>query len=301
MSTANVKQSNMSMDTNARHSDARHGSTVRHLIDHYPEYLIEAWALGTFMVSACLFTVLLEHPDSYLTRHIANADLRRLLIGIAMGCTAIALIYSPWGKRSGAHMNPAVTLTFLRLGKIARIDAAFYVVAQCVGGLGGVMLSALIMRQQIADPSVAYAITVPGTLGVSGAFIGEIVIAVLMMSMILNVSNSARFSGATGLWAGVLVATFITFEAPLSGMSMNPARTLASAIPANVWTGFWIYLIAPVGGMQLAAAIHTAWRGREHVACAKLLHTTDQRCIHCGFDPTAALITPPLSMAAIDE
>src|SRR5271156_3303458 len=102
-------------------------SAARALREHWPEYLIEGWALGMFMISASLFTIWFEQPDMPLRHAIASPDLRRALIGVAMGGTAIALIYSPWGKRSGAHMNPAVTLTFLRLGKIARLDATFYI------------------------------------------------------------------------------------------------------------------------------------------------------------------------------
>ena len=80
---------------------------IRVLKQHWPEYLIEAWALGTFMVSAALFTALLEYPGSPAHQLIPNSDVRRALIGLAMGLIAIALIYSPWGQRSGAHMNPA--------------------------------------------------------------------------------------------------------------------------------------------------------------------------------------------------
>ena len=69
-----------------------------------------------------------------------DRDLQRVFTGICMGLTAIALIHSPWGKRSGAHMNPAVTLTFLRLGHIAPWDAAFYIAAQFIGGTLGVLL-----------------------------------------------------------------------------------------------------------------------------------------------------------------
>src|SRR4051812_16572004 len=93
---------------------------------HWQEYLIEAWCLGTFMLSACVFGVLLLHPASPATG--VSLPVRMVLIGIAMGSTAIAVICSPWGQRSGAHFNPAVTLTFLRLGKIKRADAAFYIV-----------------------------------------------------------------------------------------------------------------------------------------------------------------------------
>ena len=89
--------------------------------EHWPEYLIEAWALGMFMISAGVVTVLVEHPDFGVPEVIESAALRRALIGLAMGATAIALIYSPWGRRSGAHMNPAVTLTFWRLGKVRRL------------------------------------------------------------------------------------------------------------------------------------------------------------------------------------
>ena len=98
---------------------------MRTLRAHWPEYAIEAWALGIFMISAGCFGVLLEASISPLPRAIENADVRRALGGLAMGLTAVVLIYSPWGKRSGAHMNPAVTLAFLRLNHVARWDAAF--------------------------------------------------------------------------------------------------------------------------------------------------------------------------------
>src|SRR5271165_6329401 len=86
----------------------------------WPEYLMEAAGLGLFMISACAFTVLLEHPMSPVRQAIENGTLRRVLIGIAMGLTAIGIICSPWGKQSGAHLNPSVTLAFLSLGKVAR-------------------------------------------------------------------------------------------------------------------------------------------------------------------------------------
>ena len=72
---------------------------------HWPEYLMEAWGLGTFMVSAGLITTLLEYPNSPIRQAIEDPDLRRMLIGLAMGLTAIAIIYSPWGKQCGAHLN----------------------------------------------------------------------------------------------------------------------------------------------------------------------------------------------------
>src|ERR1700757_4481438 len=90
---------------------------------HWPEYLMEAALLGTFMVSACVFGALYEFPHSPVHGAITSSLLRRILMGISMGLTAVALIYSPWGKQSGAHINPSVTITFLRLGKVKAWDA----------------------------------------------------------------------------------------------------------------------------------------------------------------------------------
>src|SRR5262252_5258366 len=104
---------------------------------HWAEYAIEALCLGLFMASAASFASLLRHPASPLAAAVATwmpHALQRLPMGIAMGLTAAALIYSPLGRRSGAHMNPAVTLTFLRLRKIETHDAAAYVAAQFLGG-----------------------------------------------------------------------------------------------------------------------------------------------------------------------
>ena len=82
------------------------------LREHCPEYLCEAAELGLFMISAGLFTILLHNPSSPVLNFIPSEFTRRMLTGIAMGSTAIALVFSPLGKRSGAHFNPAVTLTF---------------------------------------------------------------------------------------------------------------------------------------------------------------------------------------------
>ena len=94
---------------------------------HWPEYLMEAALLGAFMVSACVFGALYEFPQSPVHQAIMSGFLRRLFMGVTMGLTAIAIIYSPWGKQSGAHINPSVTLTFFRLGKIKFWDALFYI------------------------------------------------------------------------------------------------------------------------------------------------------------------------------
>jgi aquaporin Z len=256
-------------------------NALRH---HYPEYFMEAAGLGLFMISAAMFTTLLEHPASVVHQAIASPVLRRFLIGVAMGLTAIALVYSPWGKQSGAHLNPAVTFTFFRLEKVKPWDAFFYILFQFFGGLIGLWLAGRILKGAIADPSVNYVVTTPGTDGAGIALLAELIISFGMMLMVLLVSNHPSRGRYTGLCAGALIATYITLEAPLSGMSMNPARTLASAIPAQHWTALWVYFTAPLAGMLLAAEVYGRWKGRRAVYCAKLHHQNHKRCIfHCGY------------------
>jgi aquaporin Z len=254
---------------------------LRALESHWPEYLMEAAGLGLFMISACGFGVLLGHPASPVAALVPDGLGRRALMGLAMGGTAVALIFSPWGKQSGAHLNPSVTLAFLRLGKIRSWDALFYVVAQFAGGLGGVLLSRTVAGEALADPSVRFVVTEPGPGGTALAFGAEAVIAFVLMATVLVVSSSS-FERWTGVFAGILVASYITFEAPLSGMSLNPARTVASALPAMSWTALWVYLVAPPLGMLGAALAFAAGRGRSAVRCAKLHHENATRCIFCG-------------------
>ena len=254
---------------------------------HWPEYLIEGIDLGLFMVSAFTFGTVLEHPASPVHRGIPNPLLRRLLMGLAMGGTAIGIIYSPWGKRSGAHINPSTTLTFFRLGKIAKCDAALYIASQFAGGSMG---AAVVLSSWVSHPAVNYVVTVPGETGTWAAFVAEIAITFILMTVILRVSNNPRLHKLTGLCAGVLVAAYITVEAPISGMSMNPARSLASAIPARQWIDLWIYFTAPLIGMLAAAEFYLRINGASQVGCAKLHHQNRQRCIFCG-KPAAHSLT----------
>jgi aquaporin Z len=249
---------------------------------HWPEYLMEGTCLGLFMISAFTFGTILEHPASTIHQAIPNPFPRRFLMGLAMGLTAIAIIYSPWGKQSGGHINPSTTLTFFRLGKVGKWDAVFYVVSQFAGGVAGAFLAAMALSMWVSHPSVNYVVTRPGMAGIVAAFCAEVVIAFILMSVILRVSNHARLHKLTGLCAGALVATYITIEAPISGMSMNPARTFASAVSAYHWHALWVYFTAPLVGMLSAAEVYVRTKGVRSIACAKLHHENSKRCIFCG-------------------
>jgi aquaporin Z len=251
---------------------------------HLLEYALEAVETSLFMLSACVCTTLIEHPASPLRQVLEAPGQRRALIGLCMALTALGLIYSALGKRSGAHMNPAVTLTFLRLGKIAKVDAACYVLAQVAGAVAGVSLASRLLGDALGHPAVAFVVTVPGALGRGAAFVAELGISCALMLAVLIVSNHPRHAAKTGFLAALLVALFITFEAPLSGMSMNPARTLGSAFVAGRFDALWVYLSAPPLGMLCAAELYLlgarAVRARK-VHCAKLVHGTGPCIFRC--------------------
>jgi len=248
---------------------------------NFIEYAIEALCLGMFMVMAILATAIFELPSSPIHQAFTNPLFRRFLIGLAMGLTAIAIIYSPLGKRSGAHINPAVTLTFWRLKKIRTVDAGFYILAQCLGAVLGIWVSGLLIGMAIADPAVNYIVTVPGMAGELGAFVAEFLLSFGLMTLVLQVSNRPEISQLTGLFCGILVAIYITIEAPISGMSINPARSLGSALPSQVWQGFWIYCIAPPLGMLLAAELYIRMgekKSRSEI-CSKLCPNSSTPCL----------------------
>ncbi len=224
---------------------------------NYPLYLIEAWGLGMFMISASLFTILFQHPDLKLVTLISSGFLRRMLTGIAMGATAVGIINSPWGRRSGAHINPSVTLTMLFLKKIKIPDVVFYILFQIIGGTLGVYLTAVLLPAYMQHPSVAYVVTVPGKAGITGAVTGESIIGFMMMFVTLFTSNHRTLKNLTGYITGILIVSFVTFESPFSGFSMNPARTLASAIPSGVWLAWPLYMFVPPVSMLSAAVCYS--------------------------------------------
>lgn len=254
---------------------------LRRPLGNLVEYAAEAWALGLFMVVACSFGVLLFHPASPVVGWIPEPLPRRALMGLVMGLTAVANIYSPWGRRSGAHMNPATTLTFLRLGKVAPRDAVGYVVAQFMGGLAGVLVAWAALGPWLADPAVNFVATRPGRWGPAPAFVAEAAMAFGLMLAVLSLISRPRLAPLAGLAAGALVALYITIEDPVSGMSMNPARSFGSALPAMATGHLWIYFGAPPLGMLAAAALFRRHLAPDARHCAKYHHDPAYRCIFC--------------------
>ncbi|NNM85675.1 MAG: aquaporin family protein, partial [Phycisphaerales bacterium] len=238
-------------------ADARPLSLAQAIKTHWPLYLIEGFLLACFMISASAATILFMGAHSPVAHAVTSPWLRRIGIGIAMGGTAVLLIYCPWGKRSGAHMNPAFTLSFLWLKRIAPADALGYAVGQFAGGALGVLAAvAMFGNAKMSQPTVDYVVTIPGPWGVGVAWLGEFAIGFILIAAVLLLNRSPKLAPRTGLACGVLIALFVVFEAPLSGFSMNPARTFGSAVVADVWQAWWIYFSAPILGMLTGVEVH---------------------------------------------
>src|SRR5260370_26330576 len=254
-------------------------SAIASLRQHWAEYLMEVGELGFYLLVACVAATLLQHPASIVRQSISSGVARRALMGLVMGATAIAIVISPWGKRSGGHFNPAITFTFYGLGKVEFWDAWLYVMAQFLGAIGGVALARYVLRGALGNPAVRYAVTVPGGYGSTVAFVAELAISFLLMITVLLATNHKRLAPYTAYFVGVLIATYYTFEGPLSGMSTNPARTFVSPLHANYWHALWIYFIAPSLGMLAAGEVFLRVRRGAAPYCAKLHHANNERCI----------------------
>jgi len=143
------------------------------------------------------------------------------------------------------------------------------------------LLVAWIAKDAFTQAPVSYAVTHPGARGVLLAFAAESILSFFLMFTVLEFSSRKKLARFTALAVGCLLTVFITVELPISGTSMNPARSFASAAPDMMWRDFWLYLLAPPIGMVAAAQLYLLIRPTAPV-CAKLLHSDSIRCIHCG-------------------
>ena len=173
---------------------------------HWPEYLMEAGEMSLFMFCTCSFATLLQHPSSPARHLFVSGIVRRALMGLAIGATVIVLIMSPWGKRSGGHINPAMTFAFYRLGKIGPWDALFYGMAQFSSATSGVAFATFLLRGAPGDGAVRYAVTAPAVYGAAVAFAAELAISFILMITVLLVTNHERLARYTPYFVGSLYA-----------------------------------------------------------------------------------------------
>jgi|SRR5215469_9238290 len=245
---------------------------------HWPEYLMEMGGMMIFIVTTCSLGALLFYPTAPVAQAIHDATLRRIAFGAAIAFTVMAFIYSPWGQQSGAHLNPSITITFLRLKKISLWDSCCYVLAQTLGVVLGITLVRALLGINIAQTAVSYLVTLPQTEGFFHAFLKEVWMAALLMTVVLYLTNHPDFFKYGGIAVGLLGGFFASSAMPM----FNPLHANAGA--KNLWSGGSIYLTAPLLGMLIAAELYLIWKGDGGVYCAKINHDNHKRCIfNCKF------------------
>ncbi len=253
------------------------------LARHWPEYLIEALFLMSFVVLAGVVAALLETPGGVLRNALPDPVLRRALNGLAMGAITATLIYSPWGRRSGTHLNPAMTLAFFRLRKVGRWDLLFYLLAQFAGGAAGIAIARGLMGSEFEAISTSGITVPPSTASAAIVFVAEAAVAGWMMLVVLVATNHATWYRWAGLIYSLVIAVIVAFESPLSAFGVNPARTVVVTLSDGHWDLGWLAgglaLVAPILGMQLAVDAYRLLTGRTQVLCAKLAHNVEGRCI----------------------
>ncbi len=220
---------------------------------------MEAIGLAGFVLGAGCLAVFLEHPDFPAMKGAfggeANALWRRVPLGLIMGAYIAVVIYL-FGEKSGAHINPATTWAFFRLGKINFTNSVFYTLAQFAGAIAAALTLKFALGLWFAHPLIDFGVTKPmPPHGSLSAFVAEFIISFVLMFVVLIFISSKRLEKYAAPVSGVLIALYLIFEMPFSGMSLNPARSFAAAFAANKWEHLWIYFVAPPVAMLLAAEI----------------------------------------------
>jgi len=190
--------------------------------------------------------------------HYAGGDvISRTAAVIAPGAAVMAMIYA-WGPLSGLHINPAVTVAFTSRG----VFPTGWVIPYWVAQMAGAICAALFLQGMFGDVAAGgnYPIARPG--GEWRSLVMEIALTAILASIILNTATGSRSIGHNAAIAvGATVALLGLFASPISGASMNPARTLGPDIVANDYTGWWVYIAGPMIGALIAVGIIQLVRG----------------------------------------
>jgi aquaporin Z len=240
---------------------------------HWQPLLSELVGTALLVLVGLSLVILMFGDGSPIARALPDAGIRRLITGFLFGTTGALIALSPVGKESGAHINPVVTLAFWLMGKLDATVAVGYVLAQLAGATMGA-LPLLVWGSM--GRSVAFGATLPGEgYSIRTVVMGEVVTT---FALIAGLSVFLGFRGLRPFTPALfpfLYAVMVWAEAPISGTSTNPARSLGPAIVSRQWQGFWIYWVGPLVG-TLAAVLAASFLAKR-IAVAKLYHFDSDR------------------------
>jgi aquaporin Z len=244
----------------------------------FPWLLFGSELAGTaLLVAIGLSVVILAFGHGSCVVHcIPSSGLRRLITGLLFGTTGALIALSPLGRESGAHINPAVTLAFLLIGKLRMRHALIYLVAQLTGAIVG---SLPLLLWGPMGRSVSFGATIPGSgYGAGWALLGEAVTTFALITGLFFFLSHRRTRAFTPALFPVLYAALVFLEAPVSGTSTNPARSLGPALISGDWQDWWVYWIGPLLGTLMGVALYPyGWLQHLEIEVAKLYHFEHDR------------------------
>ena len=247
-------------------------------------FFSEVVGTGLLVALGLSVVIILFGTNSALIALLPDPGTRRLIAGFLFGTTGALIAVSRIGKVSGAHINPVVTLAFWIIGKMEGVHAIIYILAQCVGAVLGAI--PLLMWGETGK-SIAYGATLPGAqYGVWMALTGEVITTFALIIGLFVFLGHRRLSAWTPLLFPFLYAIMVYFEAPLSGTSTNPARSLGPAVISDHWSGWWIYVVGPIAGTYVATIV-------QRRSLLKLLEIRVAKIYHFGHDPHGIFHSKP--------
>jgi aquaporin Z len=232
-------------------------------------YAAEFLGTALLLIGGLSAVILIVSPASPLAALALPGWLARGIAGALFGMTGTLVTISALGKHSGAHLNPAMTLAFVIEGKISRSHAALYVVSQCLGAIAGAWV--VLVWGPLGKP-LTYGATTPAV-GINPvlAVALEAVCTVVLVGTVFVFLGHPRLRRFTPWTMSPMYAVMVSFEAPFTGTSTNPARSLGPAVATGTWQGFWIYLVGPALGALVGVVVaRLVGRGRRDVHQARI-------------------------------
>ena len=236
-------------------------------------FLAELVGTALLVLVGLSLVILMFGEGSPIPGVLPDEGWRRFITGFLFGTTGASIALSPIGERSGAHINPIVTLAFRLMGKIDLRTALGYVVAQLAGAVLG---SLPLLAWGSMGRSVAFGATLPGPgYSTQTVLLGEVITTFAMVTLLAVFLGFRRLRPFTPALFPFLYAVMVYAESPISGTSTNPARSLGPAIVSGQWGGWWIYWAGPIAGSVAACLVCSALARR--ITVAKLYHFDSDR------------------------
>jgi aquaporin Z len=222
------------------------------------------------------FVILDFGKGSPIPNLIPDSGLRRAITGFLFGSTGALIAVSWIGKESGAHINPVVTLASWIRGKMNHVHAIGYILCQLIGGIAGALP---LLFWEGTGSSISYGGTFPGqNFSAFTAMLGECITTFALVFLLFVFIGHNKLKQYTPLLFPVLYAIMVFLEAPVSGTSTNPARSIGPSVISGDWSGWWVYWIGPAAGALIGVAVHKLnWFKKFEFEVAKLYHFEHDR------------------------